>query len=245
MKLCPQCDFIYEDDQRSCDMDGQELVCSQSEVTLDGKQSPQLKAGAAETASGEIARVDIPGALALRPKVIRVSESEAGWKRFALIAAAILLGVLVFFVYHVSSRRPNSKPGIQNSQPGQTSTASSAPETTAASGLSTPIKSTGEPSTETASEVTSADVTGSPSGPEIMHAAKAASRTTTGRVTEQKAKPENVSLAQKAGVAKRENVISRDQARAGKSENATAKKESGVSSFLKKTGRILKKPFKF
>ncbi len=26
MKLCPQCDFIYEDDQSVCDMDGKELV---------------------------------------------------------------------------------------------------------------------------------------------------------------------------------------------------------------------------
>src|ERR1044072_7301573 len=26
MKLCPQCDFIYEDDQGLCDMDGRELV---------------------------------------------------------------------------------------------------------------------------------------------------------------------------------------------------------------------------
>jgi hypothetical protein len=32
MKLCPQCDFIYEDDQRCCDMDGMELVY---EPTLD------------------------------------------------------------------------------------------------------------------------------------------------------------------------------------------------------------------
>jgi len=32
MKLCPQCEFIYEDYQRSCDMDGMELVY---EPTLD------------------------------------------------------------------------------------------------------------------------------------------------------------------------------------------------------------------
>lgn len=27
MKLCPKCDFIYEDDQNLCDMDGEALVC--------------------------------------------------------------------------------------------------------------------------------------------------------------------------------------------------------------------------
>jgi len=26
MKLCPQCAFIYEDNQRVCDMDGKELI---------------------------------------------------------------------------------------------------------------------------------------------------------------------------------------------------------------------------
>ena len=26
MKLCPQCAFIYEDDQRVCDMDGKALI---------------------------------------------------------------------------------------------------------------------------------------------------------------------------------------------------------------------------
>ena len=26
MKLCPQCDFIYENDQSLCDMDGADLV---------------------------------------------------------------------------------------------------------------------------------------------------------------------------------------------------------------------------
>ena len=26
MKLCPQCQFIYEDDQNLCDMDGNALV---------------------------------------------------------------------------------------------------------------------------------------------------------------------------------------------------------------------------
>ena len=33
MKLCPQCEFIYEDDQNTCDMDGKELV-------FDPAQSP-------------------------------------------------------------------------------------------------------------------------------------------------------------------------------------------------------------
>ena len=35
MKLCPQCDFIYEDDQRFCDMDGKELVYNPAPVVIE------------------------------------------------------------------------------------------------------------------------------------------------------------------------------------------------------------------
>jgi len=35
MKLCPQCDFIYEDDQSVCDMDGKELVSDPATVVIE------------------------------------------------------------------------------------------------------------------------------------------------------------------------------------------------------------------
>jgi transposase len=44
---------------------------------------------------------------------------------------------------------------------------------------------------------------------------------------------------------KPENATAQNQPRVGKPETASAKKESRVGSFLKKAGRILKKPFKF
>jgi hypothetical protein len=40
MKLCSQCDFIYEDDQERCDMDGAELVY---EPTLESASQTALK----------------------------------------------------------------------------------------------------------------------------------------------------------------------------------------------------------
>lgn len=48
MKLCPQCEFIYEDSQALCDMDGQELVYEPT-ISLSSEKSPS-------GASGKIAR---------------------------------------------------------------------------------------------------------------------------------------------------------------------------------------------
>lgn len=49
MKRCPLCDFIYEDDQSVCDMDGTELVHDSEELVPAAKDStpapPQRRAG--------------------------------------------------------------------------------------------------------------------------------------------------------------------------------------------------------
>jgi hypothetical protein len=42
MKRCPQCDFIYEDDERRCDLDGTELV--HDPRPLPGSSSPTVRA---------------------------------------------------------------------------------------------------------------------------------------------------------------------------------------------------------
>src|SRR5688572_20332605 len=48
MKLCPQCEFIYEDSQALCDMDGQELVYEPT-ISMSSDKSPG-------DAGGKIAR---------------------------------------------------------------------------------------------------------------------------------------------------------------------------------------------
>ena len=48
MKLCPQCEFIYEDSQALCDMDGQELVYEPT-ISMSSEKSPA-------DAGGKIAR---------------------------------------------------------------------------------------------------------------------------------------------------------------------------------------------
>ncbi|HXQ74837.1 MAG TPA: hypothetical protein VN844_30310 [Pyrinomonadaceae bacterium] len=80
MKRCPQCEFIYEDDQSLCDMDGALLV-------FDSRSLPNLHA---------LAPVDLPVPVA--PK--------AHWRHRTFPAmAALILATVLSLVYFVSTQR--------------------------------------------------------------------------------------------------------------------------------------------
>lgn len=80
MKRCPQCEFIYEDDQSLCDMDGALLV-------FDSRSLPNLHA---------LAPVDVPVPVA--PK--------AHWRHRTFPAmAALILATVLSLVYFVSTQR--------------------------------------------------------------------------------------------------------------------------------------------
>lgn len=89
MKRCPQCEFIYEDDQSLCDMDGVLLV-------LDSRTLPSLHA---------LTTVEVPAV----PVVAR-----APWRHRTFPAmAALLLATVLSLVYFVSNQR-----GVQSAAPG-------------------------------------------------------------------------------------------------------------------------------
>lgn len=78
MKRCPQCEFIYEDDQSLCDMDGALLV-------FDARTLPNLHA---------LAPIDAPVA------------AKAHWRRRTLpVMAALILATVFSLVYFVSTQR--------------------------------------------------------------------------------------------------------------------------------------------
>ena len=78
MKRCPQCEFIYEDDQSLCDMDGALLV-------FDARTLPNLHA---------LAPVEVP----LAPR--------AHWRHRTFPAmAALILATVLSLVYFVSTQR--------------------------------------------------------------------------------------------------------------------------------------------
>lgn len=87
MKRCPQCEFIYEDDQSLCDMDGALLV-------LDSRSLPNMHA---------LAPVDVPA--------VPVA-SKAAWRHRTFPAmAALILATVFSLVYFVTTQRRASAPG--------------------------------------------------------------------------------------------------------------------------------------
>ena len=84
MKRCPQCEFIYEDDQSLCDMDGVLLV-------FDSRKLPHLHA------------------LATVPAVPRAQRRNRAVPAFATLVLALVLGM----VYFVSTRQPSYAPASQ------------------------------------------------------------------------------------------------------------------------------------
>ena len=86
MKRCPQCEFIYEDDQSLCDMDGVLLV-------FDSRTLP----------SHALATVV--------PSVSKAQRRNRAVPAFATLVLALVLGM----VYYVSTRQPSYIPPSQPS----------------------------------------------------------------------------------------------------------------------------------
>ena len=91
MKLCPQCDFIYEDDQAFCDMDGKELIFNAVAPFADQES------------------------VSAKPPELKKSRA----RRFAFaIAAAALLVSLLSFIYLAQRRQlQTSAASARSTQP--------------------------------------------------------------------------------------------------------------------------------
>ena len=275
MKLCPQCDFIYEDDQSVCDMDGKELVSDSAPV---------------------VARQDL--AAALKPtsnSVPDVSPMPLARRRWRSFAVATVLGfalaALIIVIYLARTHQlsslftpgktarsarqipPQSIPKAPTEPPSsadlvETKTPPSDAERSAGS-LEQPDPSTLGSSDQSSSEslahtrltpgpVTAGTASGNMRGPVIVRLTNGAAI----RADEAWEKREGVWYRQGGVVTflKRSEVRTIERLPINtarlKSANNTAeksrqpepvpepKKDSKVASFLKKTGRILKKPFK-
>jgi hypothetical protein len=266
MKLCPQCDFIYEDDQAFCDMDGKELIFN----------------AVAAFAEQDSVSAQSPG----------LEKSRA--RRVALaLAAAALLASLLCLIYLAQRRQlQNSATSVQSStQPSlgepvaQSSPAASIANTAidaslqgepnasaGASPVSSPAAEASTPAhaLETSARASDAAL-GSGPAPVILRLtngavikADDAGQTRNGvwyrqggMVTFLKrgqvkaiernpaplpktTKPANKVEKTGAGGA----VVAQNPLRLKRPEPATPKSPSRVASFFKKTGQILSRPFK-
>ena len=210
MKRCPLCDFIYEDEQSLCDMDGVELVAD----------------------SGLLTRLDhtetIPAELV---------EPTPSWERrlaFPTVAAAIL-GAVLFLVYYVPTHRTVRQNAIYS--PAQATTGAQPSQTLQSS----------PPAVET---MTSASPTDSPQSLPATESDKPNAQpddnTSPSETLEPSASPTPaLKRAEKRKTAIAKPVAANQKTEFRHREYADEKKDSRIGSFLKKTGRILKKPFEF
>jgi hypothetical protein len=189
MKRCPLCDFIYEDEQSLCDMDGMELVAD----------------------SGLLTRLEntatVPAELA---------QPTSSWgRRFAFpTVATLILGSVLFLVYYLPTHRSvrqELSPAVEamtTASPTDSPQSSTAPE----------------------SEKTNAQAEDNTSQSENL----APSPSPSPKRAEKKRK---TATEQPVGANRKNEFRYR--------EYADEKKDSRIGSILKKTGRILKKPFEF
>jgi len=192
MKRCPQCEFIYEDDQSLCDMDGVLLV-------FDSRTLPNLHA---------LAPVEAP---------LVSTGPKAHWRHRTFPAmAALILATVFSLVYFVSTQR-------------------SAPAPAAVSGASIAVPASELPSPSEPNQTVpppAAENDGAAS--EVSEPAKEETRPNS-----------NKTLAPSTGAApvpaKKASIKTTER----KPAEDVKKDDSKVGSILKKTGRILKKPFKF
>lgn len=183
MKRCSHCEFIYEDEQHLCDMDGHDLVY---EPTL---QALQLSTA---TPAAELSR---------RPAKSRVRHQ-------ALAAAIAVVIATVLSVGYSAFTRDYAPPTIT----APTTNVITAPQPTDLTPVTPAVSPTPAPSYSPPSEKTGA---------------RPASTS-----------PDRTTPNSRVAVLRREPVRSQP----GKTN---PKKESGIGGFLKKTGKVLKRPFKF
>jgi hypothetical protein len=280
MKLCPQCDFIYEDDQSVCDMDGKELVSNPGRVVTEQDFATLVSATPVMVSDG-------------------LPMESAGRRRrnFALVTAVgLVLAALVIVIYLARAHQLKSVRAPQNSESSIDRSEEIPPQSISGDATGQPssddLASTQTPSADTAlpdqlreqaNELSSVETdqaskesrahtrltpgsvsagasSGNSRGPVIVWLNNGAAI----RADEAWEKSEGVWYRQGGVVTfiKRSEVrtierlpspTARSKSAAGNAGEksrqtesaADTKKESRVTSFLKKTGRILKKPFKF
>lgn len=229
MKRCPECSFIYEDDQHLCDMDGKALVHDRGPV------HGQIEAAGSEAEPSRSKRL--------------ASQAIAG----------IVLVAILFIAYYFLTRRGTPSP--PNRPPSTTTHQSS-------SGLSKPEQyaptSVFDLQIDKPEASTPSDTMQSEAKVKTKQVATKTTKTETApdprltiskRIQPLRRIPPLPQLPAAQPAEKKSNrtqastkvVVKAPEATKTPSKSTTAanKKESKVGSFLKRTGRLLAKPFRF
>jgi len=207
MKRCPLCDFIYEDEQSLCDMDGYELVAD----------------------SGLLARLDNTTTV---PAELPQPTSSWGRRLAFPTVATVILGAVLFLVYYVPTHRTVRQ---SNYSPAQVTTGSQPVQT-----MSPPVEAM-----TTASPTDSPQSSPSPESEKPNPQADGNTSRSETRAPSSSPSPAPKRAEKKHKIAIAQPVGANQKHRFKRQEHPDEKKDSKIASFLKKTGRILKKPFEF
>lgn len=225
MKRCPQCEFIYEDHQSVCDMDGQSLLHDHALSVIQPRNSSPIKPAKRSSLSG----VALPAGAGL------------------LLAVAIFIG---------STASPSS---LQTKTEGASQTATQQLDASPARQNDLSVQSTGSISAvEPATLEPSEPVTITKPEPNALdktvhaHIRKTDERFPIARSVPPLPRlrplprlPEARPLENKPNPTVTGRTPQRSaQPKIGSAPAAAVEKDSKLGSFLKKTGRVLSKPFK-
>jgi hypothetical protein len=272
MKLCPQCDFIYEDDQGFCDMDGKALIHDPASQVVDPTARPKL---IARPSRSKRLPLMLAGGTLLASCL---SVVYLGQRQQSLTSDVAAIPIQSLQPANTSEANPQASlaTSISNSvtepsqQPASPDTSSSLAETAELADPSI-TKAPSVRATEASARV-AADASVNKSWPVIVRLTNGATikaddagETKTGfwyrqggmvtflkrnqvRAIERRrssSSPANVSVEdrnEKTASARPTGAV--NQLRLRRLPPATVKRESRVTSFLKKTGQILSRPFK-
>ena len=175
MKRCPQCEFIYEDDQSHCDMDGTRL-------NHDRHALPKLQA---LTTTSE------------------ADKSKARGRTVASLASVVLIGVMAM-VYYVSIRQaPKTtsiaiSPAVEAAQPNPQASPAAATETAAGSQTEVTEKQSGGEPAENSSSSRTATETPAASESEAKPSTKEDTRRTNKATSQTKGATQSISTTPKS-----------------------------------------------
>jgi len=280
MKLCPQCDFIYEDDQSFCDMDGKELVHGSSQIvddaTVASPVNPELLAEPRSRGfAAAVVVVVVLTALVVVLYLVRARQAQSG----AATETSTQMPDRSAGQSPAQSASQNTEAIPSGSDLASTETPvanseqspdSSSPIDPAATSQSSTSKTALAHTRLAASPVSARAATGNSRGSVIVRLNNGAAIRAdeawekkegvwyrqAGMVTFLKRSsvksieriappaPPSKPAANSSGEKTRKNTAPQNQLRLAQLEPAETKKPSRFSSFLKKTGRVLKKPFK-
>jgi hypothetical protein len=243
MKLCPQCDFIYEDDQGFCDMDGKQLVY---EPTL---QTPSKSAATEESQLVPLSNSSQPSGSEAAPRIFGIRGNLRLVIAVGLLLAIMLLAA-VWISRHPFSARTASSYNTESQNPKSATSypvsevnkvAPSAAEPPASANPKQPDQNSSNAGSDNQGETTLVD-----SGTPVSQSSASSIKALPGVKPLPRLEPlPRLKPLPRLQEQKRSVGPSPKSPRPNTSGNNNTKKESGVTSFLKKTGRILKKPFKF